>query len=70
MTEGLTQKQADIYNAIVKYKMEKGYAPTLYELSNILNKSIGAIQHRLKILERKGYISVEKGKVRTINIIK
>ena len=70
MTEGLTQKQADVYNTIVKYKMENGYAPTIYEIGEILNKSVGAIQCSLNILERKGYITFEKYKNRTIKVVK
>ena len=70
MTEGLTQKQADVYNAIVKYKIENGYSPTLYEIGEILNKSVGAIQFSLNILERKGYITFEKYKNRTIKVVK
>ena len=70
MTEGLTQKQADIYNAITKYKMENGYPPTLAEIGGMLNKSIGSIQNGLKILARKKYILIEKGKVRAIKVLK
>lgn len=70
MTEGLTQKQADVYNAIVKYKIENGYSPTIYEIGEILNKSVGAIQFSLNILERKGYITFEKYKNRTIKVVK
>ena len=70
MTEGLTQKQANIYNAIMKYKIEKGYPPTLNELGEALNKSIGAVRHGLKILERKGYISMEEYKPRTLKVLK
>lgn len=70
MKEGLTQKQADVYNAIVKYKMENGYSPTIYEIGEILNKSVGAIQFSLNKLERKGYITFEKYKNRTIKVVK
>lgn len=70
MTEGLTQKQADIYNLIVKYKIENGYAPTLTELCELSNKSIGAIQSIIRILKRKKFIEAQDYKSRTIKVIK
>lgn len=70
MEEGLTQKQANIYNAIMKYKIENGYPPTLNELGEMLNKSVGAVRHGLRILERKGYIEVEGNRSRAIKVIK
>lgn len=70
MEEGLTQKQADIYNIIVKYKIENGYAPTLSELCKLSNKSMGAIQSIIRILKRKGFISMNDYKSRTIKVIK
>ena len=70
MTEGLTQKQANIYNAIMKYKIENGYPPTLNELGETLNKSVGAVRHGLRILKRKKFIEAQDYKSRTIKVIK
>ena len=70
MEEGLTQKQADIYNLIVKYKIENGYSPTFTELCELSNKSMGAIQSIIRILKRKGFISMNDYKSRTIQVIK
>ena len=70
MEEGLTQKQADLYNIIVKYKIENGFAPTLAELCELSNKSIGAIQSLIRILKRKGFITMDDYKSRTIKVIK
>ena len=70
MEEGLTQKQADLYNIIVKYKIENGFAPTLTELCELSNKSIGAIQSLIRILKRKGFITMDDYKSRTIKVLK
>lgn len=70
MEEGLTSKQADVYNAIVKFTMEKQYPPTINELCIMTSKSIGAIQSCLRLMKRKGYISMETYKSRTIKVLK
>lgn len=69
MKEGLTQKQADVYNTIVAFSIENGYPPTIRDLCEKLNKSIGAIQSCLKILERKDFIEREPNKTRTIKVV-
>lgn len=69
MKEGLTQKQADVYNTIVAFSIENGYPPTIRDLCKKLNKSIGAIQSCLKILERKDFIEREPNKTRTIKVV-
>lgn len=69
MKEGLTQKQADVYNTIMAFSIENGYPPTIKDICNKLNKSIGAIQCSLRILERKGFIEKEPNKTRTIKVV-
>lgn len=68
MKEGLTQKQADVYNAIMEFKINNGYPPTLVELSQILKKSTGAIRSCMRILQRKKFIEIEKYKKRAIKL--
>lgn len=70
MEEGLTKAQADVYNAIVYYTKEYGYPPTIIDLSEMVNKSTGAIQVSLRILKRKGFITMEKYQSRTIKVVK
>lgn len=70
MEEGLTQKQADVYNAIVKFNIEKNYPPTIQEICDMINKSTGSVQSCLKILKRKKFIEWEPGKARTLKIAK
>lgn len=69
MKEGLTQKQADVYNTIMAFSIENGYPPTIRDICNKLNKSVGAIQNSLRILERKDFIEREHGKTRTIKVV-
>lgn len=70
MEEGLTQKQAEVYNAIVYYIEQNGFPPTMTDLCEMVNKSVGAMQLSLKMLKRKGFISMETYKPRTIRILK
>ena len=69
MKEGLTAKQADVYNTIMAFSIENGYPPTIKDICDKLNKSIGAIQCSLRILERKGFIEKEPNKTRTIKVV-
>ena len=70
MEEGLTKKQAEVYNAIVYFIKQNGFPPTMTDLCEMVDKSIGAIQLSLKMLKRKGFISMETYKPRTIRILK
>ena len=70
MEEGLTKKQAEVYNAIVYYIKQNGFPPTMTDLCEMVNKSVGAMQLSLKMLKRKGFISMETYKPRTIKVIK
>lgn len=70
MEEGLTQKQTDVFNAILKFTIENNYPPTINDLCNMLNKSTGAIQSCLKIMKRKGFIEWEQNKPRTLKVAK
>lgn len=70
MEEGLTKKQAEVYNAIVYYIKQNGFPPTMTDLCEMVNKSVGAMQLSLKMLKRKGFISMETYKPRTIRILK
>lgn len=70
MTEGLTKTQADVYNAIVYYTNQNGFPPTITDLCEMVNKSVGAIQSSLRIMKRKGFISMEEYKPRTLKVLK
>ncbi|ADQ06151.1 transcriptional repressor, LexA family [Caldicellulosiruptor hydrothermalis 108] len=65
--QGLTERQQQILYAITSYINEKGYPPTVRELADMVGiKSSSTLHGHLKRLEKKGYITKEKGKPRTI----
>ena len=67
----LTPKQVELYDAI-KVCLEKyHYSPTVRELCRMLGgKSTGTVLPALRLLRKKGYITYEDRKSRTIRIIK
>lgn len=65
--QGLTERQQQILNAIAGYISEKGYSPTVREIANMVGiKSLSTMHAHLQRLEKKGYITKERGKPRTI----
>ncbi|WPX08144.1 winged helix-turn-helix transcriptional regulator [Caldicellulosiruptor danielii] len=63
----LTERQQQILNAITNYIKEKGYPPTIRELAEMVGiKSSSTLHGHLLRLEKKGYITREKGKPRTV----
>lgn len=67
----MTRYQYDVYIAIKNYINKVGYGPTIRELCEMTGKSSPATIHsHLKSLKKKGYITYENGKSRTIRIIK
>ena len=65
--QGLTERQQQILNAITGYINEKGYSPTIRELADMVGiKSSSTLHGHLQRLEKKGYITKERGKPRTI----
>lgn len=67
----LTIKQKILLEAIEWFINEHGYSPTIKELSKLTkNKSVSTVFTKLMELERKGYISTENGKARTIKVLR
>ncbi|WAM36614.1 winged helix-turn-helix transcriptional regulator [Caldicellulosiruptor acetigenus] len=65
--QGLTERQQQILNAIIGYINEKGYSPSIRELADMVGiKSSSTLHGHLQRLAKKGYITKEKGKPRTI----
>lgn len=66
---GLTERQKQILKAITDYIQEKKYSPTVRELASMVGiKSSSTLYGHLQRLEKKGYITREKGKARTIRL--
>lgn len=67
----LTRKQRELHEAIKAYIATNGYPPTTRELCEALgNKSPATVYQKLTILKRKGYITFDTRKMRTIKILK
>lgn len=65
----LTQAQYDILRCIDDYIKTNGYAPTYREIALLSNRtSISTIYNHLKLLIKKGYITMQEGCSRTIKI--
>jgi len=67
MKESLTIRQREVLDAIIQYRDECGYPPTVRELARILEvSSPRGIWKHMEILERKGWISRSPGASRGI----
>ena len=65
----LTQKQHEVYLAILNFFRGKGFSPTLDELRKAIKiKSLNTVAYHLMALENKGYISRLKHAKRNIEI--
>ncbi|MGI5849312.1 MAG: transcriptional repressor LexA [Christensenellales bacterium] len=68
--ELLSKRQNDVYQFIKNYISENGYAPCVRDICSALNlKSTSTAHAHLTKLERKGYISRDPAKPRTITIL-
>jgi len=68
--EKLTARQQQVYDFIVQYKEQRGYAPSLQEIADHLQVSgnLGVLRH-LRALEQKGYIRRSSGSSRGIVLL-
>ena len=67
----LTDKQEELMYCIKLYIEDYGFSPSIRELQEMMNKkSTSTIKQGLDILRKKGYISFQDHKVRTIRIIR
>lgn len=66
----LTARQKQVYDFIVSYLEQQGYAPSLQEIAGHLNVSgnLGVLRH-LGALEKKGYIRRSSGSSRGIVLL-
>ena len=67
----MTKKQEELYEAIKEFINKNSYSPTVRELCKLTNVSSPATTFdKLSKLKKKGYITYEKNKPRTITILK
>ncbi|KIL72502.1 hypothetical protein [Bacillus badius] len=66
----LTSKQQKVLEAVIEHQNKKGYPPAIRELGDILNlASPSTVKNFLDVLKRKGYVTWEKGKPRTLKVL-
>jgi len=65
----LTEKQAAVLQYIADYTEEHSMAPSMIDIAKERDTNVPNIQHVIVALERKGYISREFKKSRSIKII-
>lgn len=67
----LTSRQSEVLDAIVLYKDRTGFPPTMLELAGLIGcASSNAAAEHVKVLKKKGYISVAPGAARGITVVK
>jgi SOS-response transcriptional repressor LexA len=69
MTKTQQTSREIILAAIAKFKDEKGYAPTIRELSALTNYSMSSVQYVLNVLERDRVITRDRKVSRSIVIV-
>lgn len=66
----LTEKQRIVYDGIVNYQKDNGYAPSIRELCAICNlASTSSVYAHLKKLEELGYIRRREDAPRAIAVV-
>lgn len=66
----LTDKQSKIYEFIREWRMKNGYPPTQAEICNYFKfGSLNAVRNHLALIEKKGYIQLNCGKARGIQLV-
>ncbi|MDR3360878.1 MAG: transcriptional repressor LexA [Bifidobacteriaceae bacterium] len=67
---GLTPRQAQVLEVLVESQRQRGYAPSMREIGDIINlKSPSSVKHQLEVLEAKGYIRRDRYTPRAIELI-
>jgi repressor LexA len=67
---GLTEKQARIYKFISERLTKDGYPPTQTEIRDHFKfGSVNAVRSHLALIEKKGYIGLNSGKARGIQLV-
>ncbi len=67
--DGLTESQAKVLKTISGFIAENGYSPTAKEIAEILHITQTSVFEQLSRLEKKRYITRQKGAARTIGIL-
>lgn len=67
----ITERQAEVLRTITELAEQKGYAPTIREIGDALGiRSSQPVHQHLRALQRKGYITREPHRARTIRVLR
>jgi repressor LexA len=67
---GLTPRQAQVLEVLVESQRQRGYAPSMREIGDIVNlSSPSSVKHQLEVLEAKGYIRRDRHTPRAIELV-
>lgn len=66
----MTEIERAVLEAIIFFKAEHDYPPTVREIGMATNKANATVKKALASLEANGYISTAKMKARTIRVLK
>ena len=68
--EHLSAVQARILDYIIRFKDERGYAPSMREIAeNVELKAVSSVSHQLNQLEKAGFIDLKDGLARGIQVL-
>lgn len=66
----ITKKQMNVLTAIIEYLDSHGYPPSYRELAGLVNLvSASTVKGHLESLKKKGFVTWEVGRPRTLQII-
>lgn len=65
----LTDRQAEVLQAITSLTDIKGYPPTVRELETVVGVSVSAVHAHLRRLRDKGAVTWENGQTRTLKVV-
>ena len=68
--ETATDRQIEILGFIIRFKEEQSYSPTFRDIADGMKIGIRAAADHVSALERKGYLSIERGKSRSIKVLR
>ncbi|MBP6042970.1 MAG: transcriptional repressor LexA [Rhodoluna sp.] len=68
--EHLSPVQARILDYIIRFKDQRGYAPSMREIAeNVELKAVSSVSHQLNQLEKAGFIDLKNGLARGIQVL-
>ena len=65
----ITDRQKEVFVFIENFTKENNYPPTVREISQHFEISLRAVQDHISALQKKGFISTEQKRSRSIRIL-